>query len=63
MNEGRVLTHEVLLSRIWGEEYLDSPDNLKACIWRLRKKIEKNPQNPELILTQRGGYMFSKSSL
>jgi two-component system KDP operon response regulator KdpE len=63
MNKGRVLTHEVLLSRVWGEEYLDSPDCLKACIRRLRGKIEKDPPNPRIILTQRWGYMFSESSL
>ena len=60
VNEGRVLTREVLLSRVWGEEYLGSPDNLKTCIRRLRKKIEKDPRNPGLILTRGGGYMLSK---
>jgi two-component system KDP operon response regulator KdpE len=60
MNGGRVLTREVLLSKLWGEEYLDSPGCLKTCIQRLRGKIEKDPKNPKVILTQKGGYMLSK---
>ena len=63
MNEGRVLTREILMSRVWGEEYLDSPDRLKTCIRRLRRKVENDPPNPRIILTQRGGYMFSKLAL
>ena len=60
-NEGRVLTHELLLKKVWGEEYLDSPHYLKVYAQRLRDKLEEEPQNPRLILTQRGvGYMLVK---
>jgi two-component system KDP operon response regulator KdpE len=62
MNKGRVLTHEVLLSRVWGEEYLDSIDSLKVGIRRLRGKIEEDPKNPRVVLTQKGGYILPKSA-
>jgi len=60
-NEGRILTHEILLSRVWGEEYSDSPEYLKVYIQRLRSKLEEDPKNPRMILTQRGvGYKFAQ---
>jgi two-component system KDP operon response regulator KdpE len=56
-NEGRILTHETLLSRVWGGEYSASPEYLKVYIQRLRNKLEEDPKNPRLVLTQRGmGY-------
>jgi two-component system KDP operon response regulator KdpE len=58
-NEGRILTHEILLSRVWGEEYSAPLEYLKVYIQRLRNKLEKDPKNPRMILTQRGvGYKF-----
>lgn len=58
-NAGRILTHQNLLSRIWGWEYVDETDYLKVYIHHLRKKIEKNSSKPNYILTERGlGYRF-----
>lgn len=58
-NAGRILTHQNLLSRIWGWEYVDETDYLKVYIHHLRKKIEKNSRKPNYILTERGlGYRF-----
>ena len=58
-NEGRILTHEILLSRVWGEEYSAPLEYLKVYIQRLRNKLEKDPKNPRMILTRRGvGYKF-----
>ena len=58
-NEGRVLSHESILSSIWGEEYKDETAYLKVYIGRLRTKLWDDSQNPELIHTQRGvGYVF-----
>ena len=66
-NEGRVLSHERILSWVWGQEYKDETAYLKVYIRRLRTKLWDDPQNPELIHTQRGvGYVFQvkpKSSL
>ncbi|HEY8448170.1 MAG TPA: response regulator transcription factor [Thermomicrobiales bacterium] len=58
-NAGHVLRHETLLARVWGAEYVDEVDYLRAYIRRLRLKIEENPETPRLILTERGlGYRF-----
>jgi len=58
-NEGRVLPHEGILSWIWGQEYKNETAYLKVYIGRLRTKLWDDPQNPELIHTQRGvGYVF-----
>ncbi len=59
LNEGNVLTRRALLEKVWGEEYTDSPDYLKVYIQRLRNKLEKDPANPQLLISERGiGYMF-----
>lgn len=63
LNEGTVLTHRALLERVWGEEYTDAPEYLKVYIQRLRNKLEKDPANPQLLLSERGvGYKFVKPS-
>jgi two-component system KDP operon response regulator KdpE len=56
---GCVLTHQSLLTQVWGWEYTEQTDYLKVYIHHLRKKIEKNPRKPRYILTVRGlGYRF-----
>jgi two-component system, OmpR family, KDP operon response regulator KdpE len=58
-NRGQVLTHQHLLSAVWGWEYSDQTDYLKVYIHHLRKKLEPEPQKPAYILTERGlGYRF-----
>jgi DNA-binding response OmpR family regulator len=58
-NAGRILTHQSLLTQVWGWEYADETDYLKVYIHHLRKKIEKDPSQPKYILTERGlGYRF-----
>ena len=58
-NEGRVLSHERILSKVWGQEYKNETAYLKVYIRRLRTKLWDDPQDPELIHTQRGvGYVF-----
>lgn len=58
-NAGRVMTHEALLARVWGREYTDEISYLKSYINRLRKKLERDPHQPEYILTEYGvGYWF-----
>ena len=59
VNAGWVVTHEQLLTKVWGFEYRDEPHYVRLYINYLRKKIEKDPANPEYILTERGvGYRF-----
>jgi two-component system KDP operon response regulator KdpE len=58
-NAGRVLTHRQILEKIWGAEYADDLDYVKLFIYRLRRKIEIDPEDPKYILSERGiGYRF-----
>jgi two-component system KDP operon response regulator KdpE len=56
-NQGRVLTHKFLLKEVWGYNYLEQTQYLRVYIAQLRKKIEDNPSNPVLLITESGiGY-------
>jgi two-component system KDP operon response regulator KdpE len=56
-NAGKVLEHEMLLRGVWGQEYTKDNDYLKVYIWHLRRKLEKDPRDPKLLLTEWGiGY-------
>jgi len=58
-NQGRVLTHQHILREIWGYGYLEQTQYLRVFIAQLRKKIEENPSNPTLLITESGiGYRF-----
>jgi two-component system KDP operon response regulator KdpE len=58
-NAGYVMTHEVLLTKVWGPEYRDESHYLRLYVTYLRQKIEEDPANPKYILTERGvGYRF-----
>jgi two-component system, OmpR family, KDP operon response regulator KdpE len=60
-NTNRVLTHDYLLSHVWGVEYSEDVHILRATIWRLRQKIEKDPTNPIYILNEPGiGYRLAQ---
>ena len=60
-NAGRLMTHETLLSKVWGHEYRDEAHYLRLYITYLRQKIEKDPAHPKYILTERGvGYRFKE---
>ncbi|MFQ5855804.1 MAG: response regulator transcription factor [Anaerolineae bacterium] len=60
-NAGRVLSHEQLLSDVWGPEYVDDTGYVKRYIWYLRQKLEDDPSHPKYILTERGfGYRFRR---
>lgn len=56
---GAVLTRDMLLARVWGNDYLGDTRTVDVHIRWLRQKIEKDPSNPEYIVTVRGvGYRF-----
>ena len=58
-NEGRLLTHETLLNKIWGATYIDARDLLRVHIQHLRQKMGDNVESPNIILTEHGmGYKF-----
>lgn len=58
-NAGRVMLHRELLAKVWGVEYQDELEYLRAYIRHLRQKIESDPHQPKYILSKPGiGYMF-----
>ncbi|MBI4496566.1 MAG: response regulator transcription factor [Chloroflexi bacterium] len=58
-NAGRIVPHALLLARVWGPEYEAETDYLRVYIRRLREKIERDPDRPTYLLTERGvGYRF-----
>lgn len=58
-NAGWVLSHDQILTNVWGYEYRDQPHYVRLYINYLRQKLEKDPADPKYILTERGtGYRF-----
>ncbi len=58
-NPGKVYTRESLLATIWGSEYQGDIRTVDVHIRRLREKLERNPAEPEMIMTKWGvGYYF-----
>jgi two-component system response regulator RegX3 len=56
-NPGRVLTREVLIDRVWGNDYVGDTKTLDVHIKRLRSLVEEDPKSPAYITTVRGvGY-------
>lgn len=56
----RVHAYASLLTEVWGSEYRDDVDFLRVYIWRLRKKLEADPEHPRWLQTERGfGYRFA----
>jgi len=57
LNANRVMLHHDLLTAVWGPEYRDDIDYLRAYVRYLRRKLEVDPANPRYILTSPGaGY-------
>jgi two-component system KDP operon response regulator KdpE len=60
LNPNGVMLHRDLLNAVWGQEYRDDVDYLRAYIRYLRMKLEKDPSNPKYIITSPGiGYMLA----
>lgn len=56
-NAGRTLTHQQLFHAVWGNVFGDAQQNLRVHITHLRRKIEKVPAMPAIIVTEPGvGY-------
>ncbi len=59
-NEGRVLSREMLLERVWGYDYVVDSRTVDVHMRWLREKIELNPSRPRHIQTVRGnGYKLT----
>ena len=58
-NQGKVLTHHFIQDSIWGHGGEDNYQSLRVFMTNLRRKIEKDPTDPEYIITEIGiGYRF-----
>ena len=58
-NPDRVLTHQAILTHVWGFEESSHLEYLRVYIGQLRKKIEVNADDPKIIITDPGvGYRF-----
>jgi DNA-binding response OmpR family regulator len=56
-HRGQVFTRDQLLDAVWGDVQFVTPRSVDACIRRIRKKIEPNPDVPTFLKTVRGtGY-------
>ncbi|GAB4475639.1 MAG: response regulator transcription factor [Anaerolineales bacterium] len=58
-NAGKVLTHRAILAQVWDPADIDHLEYLRVYIRQLRKKIEEDPDNPQIIVNEPGiGYRF-----
>jgi DNA-binding response OmpR family regulator len=57
---GKAVSRDALIEQLWAEDELGSDKNVAVYIRRIRQKIERNPDEPEILLTVRGfGYRLS----
>jgi two-component system KDP operon response regulator KdpE len=56
-NEGKLMTHAAILRAVWGVGYQTESNYLHVYVSQLRRKVERDPARPRLILTEPGvGY-------
>ena len=61
-NAGRACSHRYLLQRVWGEDFQHCSHYLRLYIGYLRNKLEDDPRNPRLLLTEWGvGYRLANA--
>lgn len=59
-NAGKVLTHSYVLREVWGPTFAEETQYLRVFIGQLRKKIERDPTTPRILLTESGvGYRLA----
>ena len=59
-NAGRVVTHKQILTAVWGPAHTEHTQYLRVYIGHLRQKIEQDPDDPQVVLTEPGiGYRIA----
>ena len=59
-NAGRVLTHRFVLEQVWGPTHAEETQYTRVYVGQLRKKIEDDPSDPQLLVTESGiGYRLA----
>ncbi len=62
-HQGKMLTHRQILKEVWGDAHTHDKQYLRVYIMQVRQKMEKDPQDPEYIITEAGiGYRFDASN-
>jgi two-component system, OmpR family, KDP operon response regulator KdpE len=60
-NTGALVTHEEILTQVWGPAYANETAYLRVYLAQLRRKLEADPANPRHLLTEAGlGYRFQE---
>ncbi|HEY7669635.1 MAG TPA: response regulator [Hyphomicrobium sp.] len=59
---GKVMTHRQLLTAVWGPAHAQDTQYLRVYVGQLRQKIEEDPDDPRIILTELGiGYRIAEA--
>lgn len=57
IHRGKMLTHRQILTEVWGPAHVDNVQYLRVYVGQIRAKLEKDPANPDYIMTEPGiGY-------
>ncbi|MET0708579.1 MAG: response regulator [Tardiphaga sp.] len=57
---GNVVTHNILMKEVWGVHHLHNAHYLRILVRRLRRKIEQNPKQPRILVSELGvGYRLA----
>ncbi len=60
---GKVVTHKQILTAVWGPVHTEDTQYLRVYIGQLRQKVEDNPEDPKVIITESGiGYRVTDES-
>jgi two-component system KDP operon response regulator KdpE len=60
---GNVVTHNILLKEVWGKRHIQNAHYLRILVRKLRRKIEQNPKQPRLLVSELGvGYRLASGT-